>query len=157
MRQVASKVVVAACLITASACSSSTFALTNASVDQSYTCPVGANNAPYDLHATVDAHNGTSGSVTITSVNAYLTLEAVNGPWLEKVGDKYQASNVTVAPTSIAAGANASLQVTIPSACTNGKAANGASYGDYRATVHLATSAGNFSISSKTLHRLVAA
>ncbi len=36
-------------------------------------------------------------------------------------------------------------------------ATNGASYGDYRATVHLATSAGNFSISSKTLHRLVAA
>jgi hypothetical protein len=131
--------------------------LTNASVDQSYQCPVGANNAPYELHTTVDAHNTTSKSVTINSVTADLTLEAINGPWLEKVGDKYQTSNVTVAPANVAPGAKASLKVTIPSACTNGKATNGASYGDYRVTVHLATSAGNFSISSKTLHRLVAA
>lgn len=157
MRQIAAKVGVAACLIAACSCSSSTFALTNASVDRSYTCPAGANNASYDLHVNVDAHNGTSSAVTIKSASADLTLEAVNGPWLEKVGDKYEASNVTVAPTTVASGANASLQVTIPSACTNGKATNGASYGDYRATVHLATSAGNFSISSKTLHRLVAA
>jgi len=157
MRRIAIKVVVAACLIAACSCSSSTFALTNALVDQSYTCPVGANNAPYDLHVTVDAHNGTSSTVTIKSASADLILEAVNGSWLEKVGDKFEASDVTVAPTTVASGANASLKVTIPSACTNGKATNGASYGDYRATVHLATSAGNFSISSKTLHRLVAA
>jgi len=137
--------------------SSSSLELTNASVDQSYQCPVGANNAPYDVHATVEAHNGTSQSVTINSVTADLTLEAVTGPWLEKVGDKYQASNVTVAPVSVAPGAKASLKVTIPSACTNGKAANGASYGDYRVTVDFATSAGNFSVVSKTLHRLAAA
>lgn len=157
MRYIAVGFVVAACLITTASCASSTFDLTNASVDQSYTCPVGANNAPYEIQATVDAHNGTSATVTIKSVSVDLTLEAVNGPWLEKVGDKYEASNVTVAPPSIAAGANASLKVTIPSACTNGKATNGASYGDYRVTVHLATSAGNFSISTKKAHRLVAA
>jgi hypothetical protein len=141
------------------ACSptSSTFALTNASADQSYTCPVGANNAPYDLQVTVGAHNGLSRNVAITSASADLTLEAVQGPWLEKVGDKYQAGKVTVAPDSVAAGASESLKVTIPSACTNGKATNGASYGDYRVTVHIATSAGNYSIASKTLHRLVAA
>ena len=157
MRAIAALVVVAAFLITACSASSSTFALTNASVDQTYTCPVGAKDAPYDVRATVDAHNGTSKIVTITSVTADLTVEAVNGPWLEKVGDKYQASNVTVAPESVAPGANASLKVTVPSACTNGKATGGASYADYRVTVHFATSAGNFSISSKTLHRLMAA
>jgi hypothetical protein len=148
-------IAVAACLI--AACSSSTFALTNASVDSTYTCPIGANNAPYSVQATVDAHNGTSGTVRINSVTADMALEALNGPWLEKIGDKYQASDVTVAPTSVAAGANANLKVTIPSACTNGKSTGGGSYGDYRVTVHLATSAGNFSISSKALHRLVAA
>ena len=147
----------AACLIAACSGSSSTLELANASVDQTYQCPVGANNAPYEVHATVDAHNTTPKSVTINSVTADLTLETVNGPWLEKVGDKYQASNVTVAPTSVVSGAKASLKVTIPSACTNGKATNGASYADYRVTVHFATSAGNFSISSKTPHRLVAA
>lgn len=146
-----------ALLVGACSTNSSTFALTNASVDKSYTCPVGAKDAPYDLQATVAAHNGTSRAVGITSATADLTLEAVQGPWLQKVGDKYQASKVSVAPDSVAAGADASLTVTIASACTNGKATNGASYGDYRVNVHIATSAGNFSISSKTLHRLVAA
>jgi hypothetical protein len=156
MRRITVGVAMIACLM--AACSgSSTFALTTASVDQSFTCPVGANNAPYDVHATVDAHNGTSKSVTINSVTADMTLEAVNGPWLEKVGDKYEASNVTVAPISVEPGAKASLKVTIPSACTNGKATSGASYGDYRVTLHFATSAGNFSVSSKAVHRLVAA
>jgi hypothetical protein len=156
MRCLAAAIALAACLT--SACSgSSSLELTNAAADQSYQCPVGANNAPYDVHATVDAHNGTSKSVTINSVTADLTLAAVTGPWLEKVGDKYQASNVTVAPATVGPGAKAALKVTIPSACTNGKATNGASYGDYRVTVHFATSAGNFSVSSKTLHRLAAA
>lgn len=145
------------CLVAACSGASPTFALSNASADPTFTCPVGSSNAPYDVHARVDAHNGTSGTVTIKSVSADLTLEAVGGPWLERVGDKYQATNVTVAPTSVAAGAHASLKVTIPSACTNGKAVNGASYGDYRIILHFATSAGNFSISSKTSHRLTAA
>jgi hypothetical protein len=157
MRRVTVGVAFAACLIAACSGGSSTLELTSASVDQSYQCPVGANNSPYDVHATVDAHNGTSKSVTISSVTADIMLEAVNGPWLEKVGDKYQANNVTVAPASVAPGANASLKVTIPSACTNGKATGGASYGDYRVTLHFATSTGNLSISSKGLHRLVAA
>jgi hypothetical protein len=157
MRRLAAGIAVAACLMTACSGSSSTLELTNASVDPSYQCPVGSNNAPYDVHAAIDAHNGTSKSVTINSVTADLTLEAVTGPWLEKVGDKYQASNVTVAPASVAPGAKATLQVTVPSACTNAKATNGASYANYRVTIHLATSAGNFSVSSKGLHRLAAA
>jgi hypothetical protein len=157
MRRIAAGIAFAACLMSACSVGSSTLELTSTSVDQSYQCPVGANNSPYDVHTTVAAHNGTSKSVTISSVTGDLTLEAVNGPWLEKVGDKFQADKITVAPSSVAPGATSSLKVTIPSACTNGKATGGASYGDYRVTLHFATSAGNFSISSKALHRLVAA
>ena len=157
MRVMLAGVAIGACLISACSGTSSNFALNSASVDQSFTCPVGSSDTPYEIHATVDAHNGTTSPVTIKSASADLTLEAVKGPWLEKVGDRYQASKVTVEPATVAPGANASLKVTIPSACTNGKATNGANYGDYRVAVHIATSAGNFSISSKALHRLVAA
>lgn len=154
---IVSAAMTASLVIAACSTDSSSFALTSATVDQSYTCPVGANNAPYEIQATVAAHNGTSRAVAITSATADLTLESVQGSWLQKVGDKYQAGSVPVAPDSVASGASASLKVMIPSACTNGKATNGASYGDYRVAVHIATSAGNYSISSKTLHRLVAA
>jgi hypothetical protein len=157
MRHAAAVVVLAGCLVAGCSGESSSFALTNASVDQTYTCPAGANNASYELHATVDAHNGTSAAVTIKSVTASMTLEAIKGSWLDKVGDKYQAANATVTPTTVAAGANSSLKVTIPSACTNGKVTNGASYGDYRVSIQLATSAGNYGISSKAVHRIIAA
>ena len=157
MRVILAGVAMGACLITACSGTSSNFALKSASVDPSFTCPAGSSDAPYEIHASVDAHNGTTSPVTIKSASADLTLEAVKGPWLEKVGDKYQASKVTVEPATVAPGATASVKVTIPSACTNGKATNGASYGEYRVAVHIATSAGNFSISAKALHRLVAA
>jgi hypothetical protein len=157
MRLLSTGIAIGACLITACSGTSSTFALNSASVEQAFTCPAGSNNAPYEIHATVDAHNGTTGAVTIKSASADLTLEAVKGPWLEKVGDKYQATQVTIEAATVARGANASLKVTIPSACTNGKATSGSSYGDYRVAVHIATSAGNFSISSKAVHRLIAA
>jgi len=91
------------------ACSSSptTFALTGASVDPQFWCPGGAKNAPYDVHATIDAHNGTSSAVSITSVTADMTLTAVKGSWLEKVGDRYEAGAVKFEPSSIAAGSKA--------------------------------------------------
>jgi hypothetical protein len=150
-------VLATACLIAACSGGPQTVTLTSASVDTTYTCPVDANNAPYDLHASVEIHNGRSSTVTIKSVTAELTLEAIAGTWLQKVGDKYQASNVSFAPTTVGAGAKATLKATIPSACTNGKATNGASHGDYRVTIHVATSAGTYSISTKNLHRLIAA
>jgi hypothetical protein len=34
---------------------------------------------------------------------------------------------------------------------------NGASYGDYRVNIQLATSTGNYAISGKTVHRIIAA
>src|SRR5947207_633326 len=60
------------------ACSSTpaTFALIGASVDPTYKCPGGANNAAYDLHATIDARNNTSRPVTVESITAEMTLTA---------------------------------------------------------------------------------
>lgn len=142
------------------ACSSSptTFNLTGASVDPQYWCPGGARNAPYDLHATIDAHNGTSSAVTIESIAAGMTLTAVKGAWLEKVGDRYEAEGVTFAPTSVAAGSSATIRVTIPSACTSGNYGSGlSSSGEYRLTMRVTTSTGVHVISAGNEHQILAA
>lgn len=144
----------------AAACSSSstsTFNVTSASVDPSHACPVGASNAPYELHGTIAAHNGTSGAVAIFNVSATLTLAAVQGGWLQKVGDKYHAGDINFAPASVGAGANATVMVTIPSACT-GRAANGTvSSADYRVSYSMTTSAGTFKFDSNDRHRILTA
>lgn len=153
-------VLVAACAL-ASACAiggPSTFVLTSASVDPSFTCPVGAADVRYTIGATVNAENDTSGAVTIRSTAARLKLVAVKGAWLESVGDTYDAAGVTFAPGTVAAGAKTNLKLTIPSSCSNGKpGTNSKSYGDYSVTIQLSTSAGSFSITSKDHHRIVAA
>jgi len=136
----------------------STFTLESASVDQSYVCPTAASDLVYAIHATIDVRNGTSSTVQIRSVAAVMTLAAVKGVWLEHVGDKYQAAGVTVSPTKVGAGSGATLMVTIPSTCTNGKTpSSGASYGDYSVTLAVATSSGTHTIASRNRHRIVAA
>ncbi len=135
----------------------STFTLSSASVDPTYTCPTGASDAPYDLKAVIDVRNGTSSAVTIKSVAAAMTVVAVKGTWLEKVGEKYQASDVGVSPQTVGAGGSASLNVILPSACTNGKGAvAGANYADYSISFTVVTSAGTFTIVSRNKHRIVA-
>jgi hypothetical protein len=137
---------------------SSTFSLTNASVDPRYVCPRGSHNASYDLHASADAHNGTSGSVAITTVTAELTVAAVHGAWLQQVGSKYDAGSVSFRPSSVGAGADATLHVTIPSACTNNStAASAASYAEYKVTLTVSSSAGTVKIDSQNRHRITAA
>jgi hypothetical protein len=49
------------------------FTLSNLAVESSYTCQSGASNAPYDLHATISSHNGTSSAVSIKTVTAVMT------------------------------------------------------------------------------------
>src|SRR5258708_23018155 len=78
--------------------SPSTFSLNSASVDSSYTCPTGVNNAAYELHGTIDLRNGTSSRVTITSGAASMTLSAVKGGGPERGADKDAARGVTTAP-----------------------------------------------------------
>ena len=136
----------------------STFTLNGASVDTTYTCPAGAANAPYFLVATIDVRNGTSSRVTIKSVAAVMTVAAVKGSWLERVGDTYEAGGVTFAPGTVGANSSASLKVVIPSACTNGKSPTaGSSYGEYSVALSVDTSSGTHTIESSNRHRIVAA
>ncbi len=135
-----------------------TFTLNNASVDSSYSCPRGSNNVYYDIQAAADAHNGTSSSVAIRTVTAVMTLASVHGAWLQQVGSKYDAGKISFGPPSVAAGADARLILTIPSACTNGsRAGDTASYGEYSLTLTVTSSAGTFKVDSKNRHRITAA
>jgi hypothetical protein len=137
--------------------SPSTFTVNSASVDATYTCPAGADKGPYDLHATIDVRNGTSSGVTIKSVGAVMTLAAIKGGWLDPIGDKYKAEGVTFSPSTVGAGSPASLKVTIPSACTNGKkVSDGSNYGEYAVALTVTTSSGTYTIDSKNRHRIVA-
>jgi len=136
----------------------STFTLNSASVDESFVCPTSANDLSYTIHATIDVRNGTSSSVSIRSVAVVMTLAAVKGGWLERVGDKYDATGVTVSPVSVSAGTSISLNLSIPSTCTNGKLpSSGSSHGDYSVAFTVVTSSGIHRISSQNRHRIVAA
>src|SRR5258708_18479653 len=136
----------------------STVTLNSASVEESYVCPTSANDLSYTIHATIDVRNGTSSSVAIRSVAVVMTLAAVKGGWLEHLGDKYDAAGVTVSPETVSAGSSASLNLGIPSACTNGKLpSSGSSYGEYSVAFTVVTSSGTHKISSQNRHRIVAA
>ena len=136
----------------------STFTLNSASVDETYVCPTSASDLSYTIHATIDVSNGTSTNVTIRSVAVVMTLAAVKGGWLERVGEKYDATGVTVSPDTVGAGSSASLKVSIPSACTNGKVpSSGSSYADYSVAFTVFTSSGTHTIVSQNRHRIVAA
>ncbi len=134
--------------------SPTTFGIDTASVDATYRCPVGASNEHYVLHGSIDVHNGTSKTVTISSVDATLTLAAVKGGWLQKVGDKYDAGNVTFTPAEVGAGSSAKLDVTIPSACTGRTANSPVASGDYAVAFTMVTSAGTFRVESTDRHRI---
>ena len=159
MRQASLPLALAVLLV--AACSNaqpSTFAATSASVDASYFCPGGANNARYDLHGTVDVRNGTAHAVTIQSISAEMTLVAVRGAWLEKLGDRYDAGDATFSPKSVGPTSSARLGIVISSACTSDRyESGGSSRGDYSVTMRLATSAGTYSVTAQNHHQIVAA
>jgi hypothetical protein len=139
-------------------CGSGSFSIGSPSVDATYTCPTGASNAPYQLHATADADNSTSQTVEVRSVAAVMVLTAVHGDWQQKVGSTYNAGEVQFSPRTIGANSKAKLQVTIPSACTNGpRPATAADYGDYTVKLTVTTSAGMFTLTSTNKHRIQAA
>lgn len=146
------------CLLLLTACGSSAFSIASPSVDASYTCPTGASNAPYDLHAIAATDNPTSQSVEVRTVSAVMVLAAIHGDWQQKVGTEYDAGEVQFAPKTIGANSRTKLQVTIPSACTNGAhPAAAADYGDYTVKLTVATSAGTFKLTSANNHRIQAA
>lgn len=145
----------------AAACSigaPTTFGIVGASVDSAYTCPFGANDAPYDLHGIVDVRNGTSSTVTVKSVSAVMTLAAVHGNWLERAGSTYEVGAVTFTPTTVSAGSSTSLKLNIPSFCTNGKApGTGTSYGEYSVALTITASTGTYKVVAGNHHRIIPA
>jgi hypothetical protein len=158
MRHLIGPMAAVICLTAACSSSSPSFALTGASVDPTYFCPGGAKDAPYELHATISAHNGTGSTVTVQSVTAEMTLAAVKGDWLEKAGSRYEAGSVRFTPATVAPGSTAALKVTIPSTCTSDRyGGTTSSYGDYQVTMHVTTSAGAFTIAAANQHEIIAA
>src|SRR5260370_27220859 len=121
MRHLIGPMAAAMCLVAACSSASPSFALPGAWVDPTYFCPGGAKDAPYDLHATISAHNGTGSAVNIRSVTAEMTLAAVKGDWLEKAGSRYEAGTVPFTPATVGPGSSAALKITIPSAGTSDK------------------------------------
>lgn len=157
---VSRSLLVALLVAAAVACSTEqpNFSLQGATVDSTYWCPGGASDAAYALHATVVARNGTTKKVTVQSATAEMVLTAVSGAWLERVGDRYDAGDVTVTPATVAPRSTASLDVTIPSTCTSGRyGASDSSSGRYKVTVHLVTSAGTFTVTATNRHEIRAA
>ena len=148
-----------AVLVLSYGCGGSTdFTLSNAKVDLNHACASAVTNATYDVHVTVEAHNGRSSSVSITGVSAVMTLSAVHGGWLQQVGYKYEAHDLAFTPDRVGAGSTATLKVTVPSACTNESPHGGpTSYADYSVDLTVITSAGTFKIGSKNKHRIIAA
>ena len=132
------------------------FTLSKAAVDPNHPCASGSNNAAYDVHATVTAHNSTQSAVSISAVSAVMTLAAVRSGWLEPVGSKYTPDKIVVTPDRIGAGSTATLNLTFSSACTNlAKTTGSVSYGDYVVSFRFVTSAGTFTINSGNRHRIV--
>jgi hypothetical protein len=93
--------------------------------------------------------------VTIRSVTAQMTLVAVQGAWLEKVGDRFDAGTATFSPGTVGAGSTATVAVTFGSACTSDRyESGGSSRGDYSVTMSLVTSAGTYSVTAKNQHEI---
>jgi hypothetical protein len=151
---------VAAAALLLAACSSESprFSVAGARVDAMYWCPGGAVDARYDVHATVQVQNTTSKAVTIDSATADMVLARVTGAWLEPVGDRYDAGTVVVSPQTVPPSSSAKLTVTIPSSCTSARyGSTQSSSGSYTVTIHLATSAGAFSVTAGNRHEILAA
>lgn len=128
------------------------FSVSNAHVDSSYTCPNPAENLPYDVHATIQAQNTLSKSVSINSISETWTNIAVHGNWSGTKGDHGTSDAKDYTPKSVGSGGNATIKFTIPFECTNSGAGSD-TYGDFSFKFVLKTSAGEYTISSNK-HRL---
>ena len=129
------------------------FALSNAKVDATYTCPNPADNLPYDVHATIHAQNSLSNSVSIKSISETWTNVAVHGNWSGTKGDHGTTDVSDFTPKSVTAGGSASIKFVIPFQCSNAGAGSD-TYGDFSFKFVVKTSSGSYTISSDDTHRL---
>lgn len=129
------------------------FSLSNARVDATYTCPYPADNLPYTVHASIDANNTTGNSVRVKTINETWTNVAIHGNWTGVKGDHGTDVISAINPTSVGAGAKATIRFSIGFHCTNG-GAGGDTYGDFAFKFTLITTSGNYTINSVNTHRL---
>ena len=128
------------------------FSLSNAHVDSSYSCPNPADHAPYVVHATIQAQNTLSKTVTITAISETWTNVGVHGNWAGTKGDHGTSDIAAFSPKSVASGAAATIKFSIPFECTNSGAGSD-TYGDFAFKFGVKTSSGTYTISSNN-HRL---
>jgi hypothetical protein len=129
------------------------FALSNAKVDSSYSCPNPAENLPYDVHVNIQAQNATSNSVSIKSISETWTNVAVHGNWSGTKGDHGTTDVSDYTPKSVSAGRSATIKFAIPFECTNSGAGSD-TYGDFSFKFVVKTSTGSYTLSSDNTHRL---
>jgi hypothetical protein len=130
------------------------FTLSNASVDSSFNCPNPADNFPYDVHGTMNAHNSTTSTVTIRSMSEQNVTVNTVGSWTGPRGEKGGGPITTFSPKSVASGATATIHFSIPFRCTN-SGPTVTTYGEFTFKFHVVTSAGSYSLDGSNRHRLV--
>ena len=129
------------------------FALNAAHVDAQYDCPNGANRAPYDVHASIDASNTLSNTVTIKSIDEVDQIVATAGAWQGSKDAKDGGPVTDFSPKSVGSGDNATIKFTVPFICTS-SGPNVTTYADFAFTFTVKTSAGTYTIAAGNHHRL---
>ncbi len=139
--------------------------LSNARVDSEYKCPYPSNNAPYDVHGSIDADNSTTSVVTIKSMSEQDELVSTAGEWNGPKTAKAGGPIATYSPKSIASGASSTIKFAIGFNCTNSgpitigfnctnSGPSVTTYGEFTFKFTLVTSAGTYKIDAGNRHRL---
>ncbi len=129
------------------------FALSNAKVDATYKCPYPATDAPYKVHASIDADNSTTNAVTIKTMSEDNALVSTAGQWSGPKTGKGNGPITDFSPKSIASGDKSTIHFTVGFVCTN-SGPNVTTYGDFTFKFTLVTSAGTYKIDAGNHHRL---
>lgn len=127
--------------------------LSNAHVDSEYKCPYPSNEAPYEVHGSIDADNSTPSAVTIKSMSEQDELVATAGEWNGPKTAKAGGPITNFSPKSIASGARSTIQFSVGFRCTN-SGPNVTTYGDFTFKFTVVTSAGTYKIDAGNRHRL---
>jgi len=129
------------------------FSLSNAHVDAEYKCPFPSNEAPYQVHGSIDADNSTTGAVTIKSMSEQDELVATAGEWNGPKTAKAGGPITNFSPKSMASGATSTIKFSIGFTCTN-SGPTVTTYGDFTFKFTVVTSAGTYKIDAGNRHRL---
>lgn len=130
------------------------FALTNAHVDSTFSCPNPSTDFAYDVHVTIDANNSTSSSVIIESISETWKSVAIHGSWDGVLGAHGTTAVNTYSPRSVPSGGSATIRFVVGFVCHN-SGPKTETYGDFAFSFSLVTSAGTYKLDSVNKHRLI--